>query len=116
MYCVPACRGCVEAGECSRGALPASAYTDSAQPRKRPYVPHRATRAVVRQTYADTPPHGVIHLMCGTRTTLEAQLFFSAWRPKKKPHAYWCEVHSKWEDATPAIEAQPQPDDPRELF
>ena len=100
MYCRPPCAGCVAAGSCPKGQLPAASRV-------------RLSRSKPRRAVAATYPRDVrtvyVHLACGHTTTKEAQVFFSVWKPKddeKLPQLY-CETCHGWTVAQVTLASEP---------
>jgi hypothetical protein len=102
MYCVPACKGCKEAGRCPKGDLPASPVSRA----RRAAVAATAPRAgVERKTYVLLP--------CNHYTDSASIAFFSVWQPRSDegPTQLWCETCKKWQP----VEVKTAPD-PSTLF
>lgn len=76
----------------------------------RPKTRAKPRRAAVKRAMIERGAEPYIHLRCGHLTTREAQLAFSAWKPKGKDH--YCEQCGHWMEKLPKPKPEPLPEEP----
>jgi len=91
MQCVPACKGCKEAGVCDGSQAPAPSVSPPRYKPRRAVKPTAPRPGVERKVY--------VHLPCDHYTDSASIAFFSVWQPRDDEgvcHLY-CETCKKWQ-------------------